>query len=532
VPDTSGWNVLRPTKKLDEFEKAENKVMCDLAWSPDGNTLALGFQDGTIVRWKVGAKSFKEPVKRHQSWVETIDWSYDGVFLVSGSHDQSVCIWNVIDDSVVKYQHGEKVEWVACSPSRLLVASGAWDGTVCFWDLAEQKACHRLTARRRRVTGLAWSSDGATVAVAFQDGLVEVWDPENWIQKHSFPTDSPTHCISLLRDGHSLAVGYNPHRKEEVVPPRVEIIDMRVPHDRGNYLPGFGQLISVTQFSPDGRFLATRSLGGECILWDCSAWKAIASIKCSGNRRTSKGLAFHPGRLEVACLASQFRSIHLFDLNELPAMPAETHAKPSRIRKVLILAANPKGTEHLRLGEEIRKISEAIDGQMGDGQLELDQTWAATANDLHKKILRQEPEIVHFSGHGVGTGGERGIRDFSPPGGKEQSGLIFEDTAGNRHLITSEALGGLFKLFTNHVKCVILNACNSHMVAQEIARHIDYVIAMSQPVSDPAAIHFSQGFYTALRAGKDYRTAFEHGRIRISLEGYAGQEIPILITKT
>ena len=168
---------------------------------------------------------------------------------------------------------------------------------------------------------------------------------------------------------------------------------------------------------------------------------------------------------------------------------------------------------------------------MKDSQLDLVQTWAATAEDLQKEILRHQPEIVHFSGHGVGSGGGHGYRDFVSPGEREQGGLIFENALGHIHFVPGDALGRLFGLFVEHVKCVVINACNSHELARVIADHVDYVIGMTQPVSDPAAIHFSRGFYNALQAGKDFPSAWEHGRSAIELAGCPGQQIPILVQK-
>jgi len=42
-----------------------------------------------------------------------------------------------------------------------------------------------------------------------------------------------------------------------------------------------------------------------------------------------------------------------------------------------------------------------------------------------------------------------------------QNGLAFEDLVGNPELIDSDALVNLFKLFSNRLECVVLNACYS-----------------------------------------------------------------------
>ncbi len=58
----------------------------------------------------------------------------------------------------------------------------------------------------------------------------------------------------------------------------------------------------------------------------------------------------------------------------------------------------------------------------------------------------------------------------------------------------------LFELCSDHVHCVVLNACYSEPQARAIVRHIDYVIGMKQAIGDESAIKFSVGFYDALGA--------------------------------
>jgi hypothetical protein len=355
--------------------------------------------------------------------------------------------------------------------------------------------------------------------MAFKDRTIEVWEPVNWVRKYQIPMDQPVHCISWLPDRHLLAVGCDR--------PSVEIVDLNAPRYRGFCLPGHQHPIALTLFSRDGRFLATRSEDGKCILWDCSTWKAVASFQGSGYRRSVKGFAFHPRQPLVACLARQYKAIHVFDLSE-----ASSDRQPSPRRcTVLFLAANPKGTEPLRLGEEFKKIKRALDGSIRQGRFNLVQVWAATAEDLQREILDHQPEIIHFSGHGVGSCEGTAARDLLLPGESEQGGLIFENELGDVQLIANEALGRLFRLCRDYVKCVVLNACYSHGQAEAISRHVDYVIGMTRSIGDPAAIRFSVGFYTALQAGLDYDKAWEHGRAAIDLVGNRDHQIPILKRK-
>ena len=154
-------------------------------------------------------------------------------------------------------------------------------------------------------------------------------------------------------------------------------------------------------------------------------------------------------------------------------------------RKILLLAANPRGSSRLRLNEEVREIKEGLKRSKYRDKYSIAKAEAVRYRDIHRAILEYEPQIVHFSGHGSG-----------------EDGLLFEDESGEIKLVGAEALAGLFQLFAEQVECVVLNACYSKYQALEIARHIDYVVGMSQEIGDRSAIEFSVGFYDALGANK------------------------------
>src|SRR5262245_29518287 len=70
--------------------------------------------------------------------------------------------------------------------------------------------------------------------------------------------------------------------------------------------------------------------------------------------------------------------------------------------KVLLLAVNPVDDlfPRLRLAEEAREISKAIQSGTKPDLLELITQWAVRPGDLQEALLTHKPQIVHFSGHG------------------------------------------------------------------------------------------------------------------------------------
>ena len=179
--------------------------------------------------------------------------------------------------------------------------------------------------------------------------------------------------------------------------------------------------------------------------------------------------------------------------------------------KILFLGASPVDEVRLRIDEEQRDIEKGLRLATLRDQFELKSQWAVTTKTLQQAMLDESPAIVHFSGHG------------------DTKGIAVEDSLGNSKLIENEAIGSLFELFSDNIKCVVLNSCYSESQAIEIAKHVPYVIGMKSSVNDKAAIAFAVGFYTALGAGKDIEFAYKMGTVAIKLEGISGSDIPVLL---
>jgi hypothetical protein len=181
---------------------------------------------------------------------------------------------------------------------------------------------------------------------------------------------------------------------------------------------------------------------------------------------------------------------------------------------ILFLAAIPPDIPPLKLAEECRAIDQALRTAEFRDSFDLQDHWAVQLADLQELLLRHQPQIVHFSGHG------------SP-----LNEIILHNAEGKAQSLPVEVLGKLFSLLRDNIQCVVLNACYSEHQAREIARHISCVIGMSDAIRDDAAIQFSTAFYRALGFGRDLKTAFELGCLEIesSLDGLTEHLKPQLI---
>lgn len=180
----------------------------------------------------------------------------------------------------------------------------------------------------------------------------------------------------------------------------------------------------------------------------------------------------------------------------------------SSIRTILILAVY---SEDLRLDKEIQTIKDAVDNG-GKGNFKVEVEFISDPSQVLYFLQKAKPYIVHFCGHG------------------STKGLVVKKDDEDIP-IDSEILADVFKEFSEHISCLILNACYSGKAAEEISKCIDYVIGINQKVKDGASITFADCFYKTLcrlyRDREDCRgnnedifdTACRHGNLQIRVSG-------------
>ena len=183
-------------------------------------------------------------------------------------------------------------------------------------------------------------------------------------------------------------------------------------------------------------------------------------------------------------------------------------------KTILILSANPRGTDPLRLDEEVREIKEGIQRSRHRDRFVIEYQLAARPKDVRRAMLTYKPQIVHFCGHGVGD-----------------RGLVLEDETGKIKVVSTLALSELFEIFSNQMECVLLNACYSEVQANAIAQHIPYVIGMNQAIGDRAAIEFATSFYDALGAGESVDFAFRLGKNAMRMVDIPEENTAVLVAK-
>ena len=183
-------------------------------------------------------------------------------------------------------------------------------------------------------------------------------------------------------------------------------------------------------------------------------------------------------------------------------------------RKIAFMAAGAKSG--LLLGKESNEIwEELLMAPFRDDFLYV-KYFDVTNIQFNRALEYEKPTIVHFSGHG------------------SVEGIFLANAQGDPQLVSRQDMTALFKVLqtdTAHIECVVLNACLSRDLAEELSGCVPTVIGTNTKIGDDKAIQFSEFFYRALGKRKTYQQAFDLGKGMVSPAAEDGEELLMCIVK-
>jgi hypothetical protein len=181
--------------------------------------------------------------------------------------------------------------------------------------------------------------------------------------------------------------------------------------------------------------------------------------------------------------------------------------------RVLALAPQPRGTETLAVGKELRNLEAALAQLREDGKVVLELVEPPTCRALRERLDSSTSyHVLHFLGHGSFNDAD------------QEGTLWFEGPGGEKDEVSGELLA---ELLHDHdsLRLVLLNSCEgaetsaTHPfagLAQALVRKaIPAIIAMQSTISDVAAVEFSESLYRSLGLGRPLEAAVASGRMAV-----------------
>jgi WD40 repeat protein len=169
------WNVATGELEATLREREFAATVWNLAFSPDGTTLASGNGE-SMTLWDVATGESRASLGRGST--RSVAFSPDGTLLASGSVYGFVHLWDVTanQEQDTLGEHDEIVYALAFSPDGTTLASASRDGTVRLWDVATRDIVATIRLPRTPIWSVAFSPDGKLLATGSSDDLIRLWD--------------------------------------------------------------------------------------------------------------------------------------------------------------------------------------------------------------------------------------------------------------------------------------------------------------------------------------------------------------------
>ncbi|MEU2395894.1 CHAT domain-containing protein [Streptomyces sp. NPDC007369] len=186
---------------------------------------------------------------------------------------------------------------------------------------------------------------------------------------------------------------------------------------------------------------------------------------------------------------------------------------PARV--LVVQASSPRIPDAPDTGAEYRDIRSGIDGARYRDAVALDALPAAQLHDLTKRLIREVPTVLHFSGRG------------SPDGG----GLRFLTGDGGDAPVRDRGLAKLLCEFVGEgLRAVVLNACWTSELAELLAEAVPCVIGTAGPVRDRECLLYARTLYSSLAHGRSVGQSHRIARHEAEASGADPDFLPGLVS--
>ena len=212
-----------------------------VAFSPDGKTLATGggnlfFTLGVLETWSVATGKLIQEIDTPSGDISAVAFSPDGTKVaeggtygasIYGTRSGLVACWDPITGQLLEQFNTSawQVRTIAFSPDGATLAVGGFDafGVVELWNVASKSRLVMLPTANTLVNNLAFAPNGKSLAAGgwkpgknlVPVGNLEIWDPIKFSLKSTLTTTSnEVYCAQYSPDGKTLAVGISPPTAE------------------------------------------------------------------------------------------------------------------------------------------------------------------------------------------------------------------------------------------------------------------------------------------------------------------------------
>ncbi len=266
--DVTSWdNTLKlwdiSTGKEIKTFKGHSEAVNSVAFSPDGKYIISGSMDNTLKLWDIEKGKKIKTFKGHSEPVNSVSFSPDGKYVISGSSDNTIKLWDIKKGKKIKTfkGHSGDVLSVSFSPDSKYVISGSADKTLKLWDIEKSKEIKTFKAHSEAVTSVSFSpEDGQHIISGSKDNTLKLWDiSTGTVIKTFYGHSSSIWSVSFSPDGKYVISGDDDRT--------LKLWDIEKSKEIKTF-KGHSRYVNSVSFSPDGKYVISGSSDNTIKLWD------------------------------------------------------------------------------------------------------------------------------------------------------------------------------------------------------------------------------------------------------------------------
>ena len=177
--------------------------------SSDGAFIVSGSEDSTVKLWNIQERKEEYTFTGHILGVVAVAVSADNRFVVSGSTDNTIKIWSI---------HERREEWtfrghtgwalsVIVSADMRFIVSGSQDHTVKVWNIKERREEYTFTGHNEYVRSVAVTGDSKFIVSGSYDNCIKMLNIQEW-RKECIKQADLISPVAVSADGRLIATGF------------------------------------------------------------------------------------------------------------------------------------------------------------------------------------------------------------------------------------------------------------------------------------------------------------------------------------
>ena len=179
-----------------------------IAVTSDDKYIVSGSKDCTIRIWDLDTGEQIRVLQGHENSVNALALTSDDMYIISGSSDDTLRIWNLETGEQIHVLQGHEnsVYAIAVTSDDRYIVSGSKDCTIRIWNLQTGEQIRVLQGHENSVMSIAVTSDDKYIISGSEHDLLRKWNLNTGMLIKKF--GKPSNCLAVMSHKNQIISGH------------------------------------------------------------------------------------------------------------------------------------------------------------------------------------------------------------------------------------------------------------------------------------------------------------------------------------